>query len=148
MAESIEVVQALAAADAENSTAIDEFESLLQQRAEIARAVLAAHRAEDHELVTKLLADEAAMVEIVRLAHRIRARNVELLTQRDQSSFSHDQTARSTLYIGSGLNLLILLSIAWFIRDDLRARRLAAKTLLETNTLLEARVKELTAANQ
>ncbi len=148
LAEHVEVAKALAAADETNATDMAALETLLQDRAEAARELLAAHRAGDTAAVKAHLsgeASEAPHLEIIRLAQRMRSRNEELLNRQDQDAFRYDQTSRHTLYLGAALNLLLLLGAAWFIRDDLASRRRAAALLAATNEQLEARVRERTA---
>ncbi len=148
LAEHVEVAKALADADETNAAGVAELEALLQERAEHARALLAAHRSGDTASVQEQLSEDTAnggLYNIVAAGQRLRANLIEQLNDRDRAAYRTDQTARTTLYLGAGLNILLLLGAAWFIRDDLAARRRAAALLQSDNERLEARVAERTA---
>lgn len=147
LAEHVEVAKALAATDEANAAAIAELEALLQTRADFARTILSAHRSGDTQAVQdQLTADTAdgGLYAIVAAGQRIRAELIEQLSARDREAYRTDQTARTTLYLGAALNIVLLLGAAWFIRDDLAARRTAAELLQADNERLEARVAERT----
>ncbi|MCF3650851.1 CHASE3 domain-containing protein [Synoicihabitans lomoniglobus] len=151
LAEQIEVLKALTAISPEDSTRVAELEAHLLNRAAAARALIAAHRAKDDPLVQELLtkdSDTSDLIAITQLAQQIRLHNTDLLHHRDQQAFRDEEATRATLYIGSALNLLILLGTFWFIRDDIQARRRAAQILETSNQELETRVQERTQALQ
>ncbi len=148
LAEHVEVAKALAATDEKTAADMATFEAALNERADEARTLLAHHRAGEFDAVKERLTSDAASDQqhaLIRLATRIRAEQIEELNRRDEAAYHFDQTARSTLFIGASLNILILLGTAWFIRDDLASRRRAAELLQADNERLEARVRERTA---
>ncbi|WP_221029570.1 CHASE3 domain-containing protein [Actomonas aquatica] len=148
LAEHVEVAKALAASNEANAAHIATLEAALGQRAQLARDLLNHQRAGEDDAVQELLTSDAAadgLQELLRQAHHIRAQQIEALNQRDQAAYAYDQTSRTTLFIGASLNVLILLGTAWFIRDDLNARRRATALLQSDNERLEARVAERTA---
>lgn len=148
LAEHIAVAKALAADDPLESKAIADLETSLLNRAERARRLIAAHRAQDQSRIDALLSNDAnglASMEISRAAQTIRIRQTKLLTERDQTAFKQDQVARNTVYLGAFFTLLILAGTSWFIRDDLAARRRANALLAEANEQLESKVRERTA---
>ena len=148
LAEHIAVAKALAANDTLESKAIAELETALLDRAERARTLIAAHRAQDQSLIETLISNDAeglATMAITRMAKTIRVRQTQLLTERDQTAFKQDHIARNTVYLGACFTLLILAGTSWFIRDDLAARRRANQLLADSNEQLESKVKARTA---
>jgi PAS domain S-box-containing protein len=147
VAEHIEVAKALADAEPDKSDQIAELEAALVNRAERARALLTNHRSGANEEVKAQLNNEANEVstETIRVARRVVAFHQKLLSERDRVAFEKDMRARTTLYIGAGLTLLMITTAGWFIRDDLAARQREAKLLAKTNEELEKRVAERTA---
>ena len=139
MAEHIEVAKALADAEPDKSDQIAELEAALVNRAERARALLTNHRSGANEEVKAQLNNEANEVstETIRVARRVVAFHQKLLSERDRVAFEKDMRARTTLYIGPGLTLLMITTAGWFIRDDLAARQREAKLLAKTNEELE-----------
>lgn len=147
LSEHLEVAKALAESDVLAPAEVSELETLLIPRAEHARRLLAAHRAGDTQAIREYLGDdnELANLEITQLTQRIVSRHQKLLQERDQTEFKHDNQTRNTLYIGAGLNLLLLVTAGWFIRDNLKTRQREAALLASTNEVLEARVADRTA---
>jgi PAS domain S-box-containing protein len=147
VAEHIEVAKALADAEPDKSYQIAELEAALVNRAERARALLTNHRSGANEEVKAQLNNEANEVstETIRVARRVVAFHQKLLSERDRVAFEKDMRARTTLYIGAGLTLLMITTAGWFIRNDLAARQREAKLLAKTNEELEKRVAERTA---
>jgi CHASE3 domain sensor protein len=148
LAEHLTVAQALAAADPVEAKAVAELDAMLRYRAERARTLIAAHRANDPATVEATLAgdtDEINFVTIEQAARNIRLRQTQLLNERDQTAFQQDQLARVTLYLGALFSVLILVAASWFIRDNLNARRQAHQLLAESNEQLEIKVQARTA---
>jgi CHASE3 domain sensor protein len=147
LAERIEVAKAMAEGDAQEAADLAGLEQALLDRAERARTLLSAHRAGATESVQEQLWQEEAGSGLIvsRLAQRIIIRQQNLLRERDRIAFEQDAAARATLYLGAGLNLLLLIVAGWFIRDGLRARQREAESLIKANAGLEARVEERTA---
>ncbi len=146
LAERMEVAKAMAEGDGQEAANIADFEQALLTRADRARALLSAHRAGETESVQEQLwqEDEATGLTVSRLAQRIIVRQQNLLRERDRIAFEQDAAARTTLHLGAGLNLLLLIVAGWFIRDGLRARQSEADSLMRANAALEARVAERT----
>lgn len=150
LSEHIEVAKALASTDPESEREVAELEAALITRAEIARTLLEAHRDGDETLLRQHLnEDDPTQIDgLVSLNRRIVGRHQGLLQERDRAEFNRDQRTRNTLYLGAGLNLLLLLISGWFIRDDLKSRRREAALLAASNQELEVRVTERTAELQ
>jgi CHASE3 domain sensor protein len=146
LSEHIEVAKALAASEAESKSEVAELETALIARADIARALLAAHRSGDTDSIHQQLSeDDPTQIDaLASLNRRIVSRHQGLLQQRDRVEFNRDNRTRNTLYVGAGLTLLLLLISSWFIRDDLKSRRREAALLAASNEELEARVAERT----
>lgn len=147
LAEHMEVAQALNQAEPDSTDDLAELESALVQRADRARALLAAHRNGKDAATKAQLQDrtENAGAEAVSIANRIVRNQQTLLRDRDRIAFERDSRARSTLYIGASLNLLLIVTAGWSIRDNLNTRRREAALLASANEELEARVKARTA---
>lgn len=147
LAEHLEIAKAMAATNPTETAQLAELEAVLLARANRARDLLAAHRAGEHEKVQALLRRETedSSLAVDRLAQRIVSRQQILLRDRDRIAFEQDARARTTLYLGAGLTLLLLIAASWFIRDDLKSRQREAQLLTESNRELESRVKARTA---
>jgi PAS domain-containing protein len=107
------------------------------------------------DTLKSLLADDAgqpALKEIQRAIEKLKDDELSLLTDRDTASYLQAQTTRWTVWGGVILDIVLLAGAGWLIRDDIAARRRAAKVLQEANDLLEAKVaertKELAEANK
>ena len=68
-----------------------------------------------------------------------------MLSERDRASFVQAEVARWSVLAGVVLDFLLLCGAAWLIRDDLAARRQAARLLKQTNAELEDKVRLRTA---
>lgn len=148
MAEHVEVAKALTRQEPAQYEQVLAIEKLASRRAEFARSVLAAARADDPEAARNLLAGDdaqAVTAEIHRAAGKLRDDEMALLADRDTRSFLQAQTTRWTVWSGVVLNFLLLAGTAWLIRDDLAARRRATAVLEAANALLETKVRERTA---
>ncbi|GAB5560765.1 MAG: hypothetical protein SynsKO_24120 [Synoicihabitans sp.] len=147
VAEHIEIAKALADADPDETNQIAELEAALVTRAERARSLLASHRSGADEAVKEQLRNETngLSTETVRVAQKIIAFHQKLLSGRDKVAFEKDMRARTTLYLGASLTILMIITAGWFIRDDLAARRREAALLVASNEELEKRVAERTA---
>ena len=148
LGEHLEVAKALAAQSSEEANAVAELETLLLTRSQRAKAILTAYRNDDQAQLKATLQsaeDTEARSMIDRVTKDILDRQRELLNERDQFAFRDDNRARNALYVGSLLTALMLIGTAWFIRDDLAARRRAADLLARSNEELEIKVQERTA---
>ena len=74
-----------------------------------------------------------------------------MLTERDTAAYLQAQATQWTVWLGVGLDVLLLAGALWLIRDEHQAKCCAATLLTEANAQLDARVRErtteLTAAN-
>ncbi|AOS43071.1 sensory histidine kinase AtoS [Lacunisphaera limnophila] len=148
LGERVDVATALAAGSAPEAAEFAAIAERLARRAARASRLANLKRAEDPAALQQALADEAGNGEHRELTHLIenfREHQTDLLSARDRASFQQAQTTRWTVLSGLGLDLLLLFGAAWLIRDDLAARRRAARLLEQTNEQLEARVRERTA---
>jgi PAS domain-containing protein len=147
LAERLEVAKALAGVDPAETASLAELENALLARADRARELLTAHRAGHDEIVQEqlLIEDEDSGLEVSRLAQRILSRQQVLLRDRDRIAFEKDAAAHTTLYIGAGLNILLLIAAGWFIRDNLKSRQRETELLAQSNQDLEVRVRARTA---
>lgn len=147
LGESLEVVNALIAGNAEEKEMFAPIESLLAKRASLATQEVRLKKAGDTDALAKLQAEDAESSDHRDLARRLEkfhTRQTDLLTERDRASFVQSQVTRWTVLAGVGLDFLLLCGAAWLIRDDLAARRQAAKLLKQTNAELEDKVRQRT----
>ncbi len=148
LGESINVINALIADSAEEKALFAPISAILTRRAELANRIVQAKKAGDADGLKKLLSDDAESTdrrELTRAVFKFREQQVELLSERDRQSFMQGETTRWTVLSGVVLDFLLLCGAAWLIRDDLAARRRAARLLEQTNEQLEAKVAERTA---
>lgn len=148
LGERVDVAAALAAASPEEAAQFAAIAELLAGRATRASRISALKKAGDEAALREFLAEDAgsgAHRELARLVEKFREHQTDLLSARDRASFQQAQTTRWTVLGGLVLDLLLLVGAAWLIRDDLAARRQAARLLQQTNEELEARVRERTA---
>jgi PAS domain S-box-containing protein len=89
--------------------------------------------------------DVESINKIERAVHNIDKTENDLLRQRDSEQVLQAQATKTTVYTGLGVNLVLVLLVIWLMRDDLQARRKAARALQEANEHLEAKVQERTA---
>lgn len=151
----VEVARALTKSAPAQYQQVTQIESLLEQRAGLARELLQARQAGATEKLQQLLAGDAggsAVHEIRRCVQSFKDGQNELLAARDTASYLQAQTTRWTVLTGVALDFLLLCGAAWLIRDDLASRRRAATVLQEANERLESKVRqrtaELAAANE
>ncbi|MDI1336565.1 MAG: CHASE3 domain-containing protein [Lacunisphaera sp.] len=130
------------------------IEAQARERAALAQAVWTARASSQPEQAAALLTQDAgstALAEMERGLGKLRDAQFAQLNERDHVSYLQAQMTRWVVGAGIGLNLGLLLGVAWLLRDDLAARRRAATALVEANAQLEdkvrARTAELSAAN-
>jgi PAS domain S-box-containing protein len=148
LGERVDVIAALTTGSPPEGAQFAAIAELLARRATRASQVSGLKKSGDTAALQELLAGDdgsEAHREITRLIEQFRGRQTDLLSARDRASFLQTQTTRWTVLGGLGLDLLLLIGAAWLIRDDLYARRQAARLLQQTNEQLEARVRERTA---
>jgi len=131
------------------------LDTLAAKRIEFSGELLAARQSGQPDAVRVLLASDAgeeALADLQRTAENLTNEEMNLLADRDRTSFLQAQMTRWTVWSGVVVNLILLGGVVWLISDDIAARRRAAAVLQEANDVLEARVRErtasLTAANQ
>ena len=148
LGEHVEVINALVAGSADEKEQFSAIAALLAQRAMIATQSARLKKAGDAAGLAKLQADDAESADRRDLARRIeklREKQTDLLTERDRASFVQAQVTRWSVLAGVVLDALLLCGAAWLIRDDLAARRQAARLLKQTNAELEDKVRQRTA---
>jgi PAS domain S-box-containing protein len=148
LAENVAVINALIANSATEKELFAPVAALLARRADLANQAVRLKKAGDTEGLRKLQAGDAEgndPAELARLVEKLRAQQTDLLSARDRTSFVQTQMTRWTVLAGVGFNFLLLCGAAWLIRDDLAARRHAARLLAQTNAELEDKVRVRTA---
>jgi CHASE3 domain sensor protein len=125
-----------------------DLQNLISNRIDVARSVVKAREQEGLESVSKLFAahpDLESISKIERTVKTIVDTEKSLLAERDKQQLLKAQATKMTVYTGLGVNFVLLLLILWLMRDDLAARRQAARALEEANAQLEAKVQDRTA---
>lgn len=155
LGESVAVINALIASSPEDQALFAPVAATLTKRAERANRIVQLKKAGDADALNRQFAGEADNPDrrdLARNLDRFRGKQAELLNERDRMSFLQAHTTRWTVLAGVGLDILLLIGAAWLIRDDLAARRRAARLLEQTNEQLEAKVvqrtAQLTASNE
>lgn len=146
--EHLEVARALTRSDAAQTERFAQLDALVARRISFLSEAAAAKQTNRTEALQTLLATETgrnALREIARKAEQLKSATMTLLEKQDTAAYLQAQRTRWTVWGGVVLNVLLLIGAAWLIRDDLAARRLAAKTLKDANEQLEAKVQERTA---
>ena len=148
LGEHLEIITALIAGAPDEKELFAPIAALLTKRAELANQLVRANKAGDAAALQKLQADDAEGSDHRDLARRIekfREKQINLLTERDRASFLQAEVTRWSVLAGVVLDFLLLCGAAWLIRDDLAARRQAARLLKQTNAELEDKVRLRTA---
>lgn len=146
--EHLEVAKALTRQEPESRKRIMRIEELVGKRIDLAREVVRAWELQDENVARGKLRDDAGSIllaEIQLVAKELTDEQKELLRERDKASFLKAQATRWTVWLGLGLNILLLAFLGWMIRDDIAARRKAATALENANDILEEKVLERTA---
>lgn len=147
LGERVDVVAALTAGSPEEEQQFAAIAEVLARRAARASRISTLKKSGDAAALQQFLAEDAEngdQRELTRLIEKFREHQTGLLSSRDRASFQQAQTMRWTVLGGLGLDLLLLVGAAWLIRDDLAARRQAARVLQQDKEQLEARVRERT----
>lgn len=125
-----------------------DLDNLISNRVEIARSVARAREQDGLEGVRKLYVSSPDVESIGKIERYVAALNGEergLLSQRDVDEYTQALTTKWTVYSGVAVNFVLLAFVFGLMRDDLHARRLAAKALEDANAQLETKVQERTA---
>jgi CHASE3 domain sensor protein len=148
VADDLDIAKALTRNEPVQSQQVKDIETLVNRRADFLQGVLAARQSGDMATVRTMLASDAggsAIRDIQRKIEALKDDELALLTERDTASYLQAQGTRWTVWTGVALDVLLLAGAAWLVRDDLSARRRAAKALQDANDQLETRVQERTA---
>jgi CHASE3 domain sensor protein len=124
-----------------------ELESLIRNRIDFTRSIVQAREKGGLDAARQIMTahpDVEAMNRIQRLVLNINTEENSLLKQRDQDAFEKAKMMRMTVYTGVAANFILLVVVVWLMRDDLDARRRAARAMEEANAQLEAKVQERT----
>jgi CHASE3 domain sensor protein len=124
------------------------LQNLISNRIDIARSIVKAREQGGLEAARRLFLtnpDLDSMVTIERAANRLVGDENKLLTARDKAEHLQAQGTKLSVYSGVAVNFMLLAFVFWLLRDDLKARRQAAKALEDANAQLEAKVQERTA---
>jgi CHASE3 domain sensor protein len=155
MDEQLQLADALTRDTPAVQAALREVAALANRRADLAASVWQARRENQADRLRQLLAGDAGSDDlgvIKRRLEKLRDDQFELLRQRGQVAYRQAQTTRWIVGAGVACNLVLFCAVGWLIRDDLQARRRAARALEEANAQLEekvrARTAELTDANR
>lgn len=147
MAEHLEVGKALTRMEPAQQRRFTQIEPLVARRVDFARQAVHARQQQNEQEVRRLAAADSADTtpqQIKEAMATLKRDEEALLHQRDEESFRSAQFTRWTVTAGLVLNVLLLVFSGWLIRDDLRARRLAASALQAANAQLETKVAERT----
>jgi CHASE3 domain sensor protein len=125
-----------------------DLDNLISNRVDIARSVARAREQGGVDGVRALYVsspDVESIGKIERYVTALIGTERQLLSQRDVEEFTQALTTKWTVYSGVAVNFVLLAFVFGLLRDDLRARRVAAKALEDANVQLEAKVQERTA---
>jgi CHASE3 domain sensor protein len=148
LGEHLAIAKALTRDEPAQHAEVLQLETLAHPRIDLMQRVLAAARTDPAQAIRTLTAADATTAtvgEIRRAVEKLKSEEMALLAERDTAAYLQAQATRWTVWLGVALDGLLLGGAAWLIRDDLRARRLAAAALTEANARLETRVRERTA---
>jgi CHASE3 domain sensor protein len=122
--------------------------NLVGQHINFTRTLVRAREAGGEEAARQLMQthpDGESTTEMDNLIAQINAHENNLLKQRDEEAVIQATNTKYIVVIGVACNFLLLIFSSWLIRDDLKARRVAATALEDANAQLEAKVQERTA---
>lgn len=125
-----------------------DMDSLISARVEIARSVARARDNGGPDAVKKLYVSSPDIESIGKIERYVAAligSEKQLLIERDKEEYTQALTTKWTVYTGVAVNFVLLAFVYGLLRDDLRARRMAAKALEDANAQLETKVQERTA---
>lgn len=140
------VLQALTEAEPDQRARSTRIDGLLRRRAEFLLGALDAEPGAG--TLKRRLADDLGLAgthEIKAELERLKGLVLAQLAERDHVHFQQTQTTRLIVWTGLGLNLVLLVGVAWLIRNDLAARRRQAVHMRDDNERLASAVAEQTA---
>ncbi len=147
MADHLESLKALTRDDPAVRDQVHELEPLVEQHAATIVALAKAREGKssaEWETLMRASPGVETLQEVKRRAAKIRAGQFEQLSQRDHLAYVQAQTTRWVVGTCVVLDLALLASVAWLIRNDIATRRRLAESLRADNEALEARVRERT----
>ncbi len=154
MRDHLELAKALTRDDPEATRQLMELDGIADRHAQAALALAGSAADQDRAAKEALLRSDPGgetLRAAKRLVARMRAKQFELLDQRDRAAYRQAQMTRWVVGICIGLDLVLLAAVAWLIRDDIGTRRKLAAALSTENERLEAQVRartqELVASN-
>lgn len=127
---------------------MSDINNLLSNRVEIARSIARAREQGGLESVRKIYVsgpDVESVGKIERYVATLIGAERGLLRQRDAEERTQALSTKWTVYSGVAVNFVLLVFVFGLLRDDLHARRAAAKALEDANAQLETKVQERTA---
>jgi CHASE3 domain sensor protein len=144
--EHLEVAKALTREEPHQHDQFLKIEPLIASRVKFSSDTIRAASENDAAAIRKLVSgDSDENREIQRRIELLIGGEQEMLRARDKESYLHAETTRRIVLAGGALNLGVLLFLIFLVKDDLAARRRAASVLAQSNTALEAAVRERTA---
>jgi CHASE3 domain sensor protein len=130
------------------NTQILELENLISNRVDSARSIVASSAKGGIDAARQFMIahpDVESMDKIQRVVLNINNLENSLLKDRYQDARLKAQATHTTVYVGVAANFVLLVIVLWLLRDDIAARRRAARALGDANVQLEAKVQERTA---
>ena len=124
---------------------IPDIDNLLSNRVEIARSIARAREQGGTDSVKKLYLsgpDIESIGKIERYIATLMGAERDLLRQRDAEEHAQAVSNKWVIYTGVAVDFVLMAFAFGLLRDDLRARRLAAKALEDANAQLETKVQE------
>jgi CHASE3 domain sensor protein len=125
-----------------------DLQDLISNRVDVARSIVKARDQGGLDGVEKFFAanpDVESIGKIERLIATLSGAERDLLRQRDSEEHAQAVSTKWTVYTGVAVNFVLLAFVFGLLRDDLHARRAAAKALEDANAQLEIKVQERTA---
>ena len=122
--------------------------NLISQHIKFTRSLVQARELGGAEAARQLAQahpDGSSTGDIDRLVGTINEHEESLLKERDHQAWKQARNTTHVIYAGVIVNFALLLFASVLIRDDLKARRIAATAMAEANAMLEAKVQERTA---
>src|SRR5580693_6310489 len=151
MKERLDEAEALTRADADEQSSHESFlvvQDLIGKRIDVARGMVKAREDGGLEAVRQQFGahpDIESINKIERSVNHLVEVARGLLRDRDKRQHLQALTTRMTVVTGLAVDFVLLALVLWLIRDDVAARRQAARALGEANAQLETKVQARTA---
>jgi PAS domain S-box-containing protein len=126
---------------------IADIDVMLSNRVEVARSIARAREQGGLVTVKQRLSgpDAESDGKIERYMPTLIGAERDLLRRRDAEEHAQALSTKWTVYTGVVVDFILVAFVLGLLRDDLRARRMAAKALEDANAQLETKVQERTA---